>query len=123
MPVHVTHRRQYERRDIDVRVALTVAETCCAQVTPTAGPTLTGRMTNISAGGAHVIVSTYLPRAVQVELELPTQGDIPAGRIPCRVMSVRMVDQEPRYGVGLRFEDPGNPVVQALQQAERENAL
>ena len=122
MPVHVTYRRQYERRASDIPVELTVADTCRAQVTPTAGPTLAGRMTNISVGGAHVIVSTYLPRAAQLELELPAHDDLPAGRIPCRVMSIRMVDQEPHYGVGLRFEDPSNPVVQTLQKAERESA-
>lgn len=86
------------------------------------GPALSGRMQNISAGGALVVVSTYLPRATQVELEIPAGTPVPAGRVTARVTKVQMVDREPRYGLGLRFEDNECELVQALRAWDEEGA-
>jgi hypothetical protein len=55
-------------------------------------------------------------------VEIPAEAKLPAGRLRARVMTVRMVDREPRYGVGLRFEDPESELAQALQAAEEEEA-
>jgi hypothetical protein len=115
MQEHVAHRRQYERHVIDVRAELVVAEKHADQVNPVAGRLIQGRIKNISAGGALVITGTYLPRATLVELEIPPGTAAPAGRAPARVTKVQMIDREPRYGLGLRFEDPDCPLVQALR--------
>ena len=63
-------------------------------------------MTNISAGGALIVVPTYLPRGTQIELEIPTGTPVPAGRVTARVTKVQMVDREPRYGVGCVSRTP-----------------
>jgi hypothetical protein len=115
MPRHIDHRRQYERRSVDVQVQLVIADAHLDQVTPTGGPALPGRMRNISAGGALVVVSTYLPRSTQLELEIPAATPVPAGRALVRVMSIQMVDREPHYTLGLRFEDSESELVGALQ--------
>ena len=116
--MHTTHRRQYERHTIDVRVQLAIRENHQEQVAPVGGLTIPGRMTNVSGGGAHVVVPTYLPRATEVDLEIPVGSKLPAGRVWARVMKVQMVDREPRYGLGLRFEDTGCELVRALAAAE-----
>ena len=118
----VDHRRQYERHAIDVRVQLVIAEEHLAQVSPMSGPALSGRMKNISAGGALIVLPTYLPRGAQVELEIPAGTPVPAGRVTARVTKVQMVDREPRYGVGLRFEDTECALVQALRVWGEEGA-
>jgi len=120
--MHTTHRRQYERHTIDVRVQLLIRESHQEQVAPVGGLTIPGRMTNVSGGGAHVVVPTYLPRATEVDLEIPVGSKLPAGRVRARVMKVHMVDREPRYGLGLRFEDTGCELVHALQAAEEQEA-
>jgi len=120
MKAHTAHRRQYERRTIDVRVQLVIDEAYLAQVSPVSGESIPGRMTNISGGGAYVIVPTYVPRSVQVELEIPVGAKLPAGRVRSRVMKVRMVDREPRFGLGLRFEDTEGDIVRAVRAAEAE---
>ncbi len=86
------------------------------------GTTFPACLTNISGGGAHVVVATFVPRTTLVELEIPPGNELPAGRARARVMKVQMVDREPRYGVGLRFEDDESEVVRALQAAEVEEA-
>jgi hypothetical protein len=115
MTQHIAHRRQYERHSIDVHVALVIAEGHLTQVTPVNGPSIQGRMKNVSAGGALVVVPTYLPRATRVELEIQPGTAVPAGRVAARVTKVSMVDREPRYAVGLRFEDADGELVRALQ--------
>jgi hypothetical protein len=122
MRTHTKHRRQYERRTVDVRVQLVIRERHQDQVAPVGGLTIPGRMTNISGGGAHVVVPTFLPRATEVDLEIPIGMKLPAGRAWARVMKVRMVDREPRYGLGLRFEDTGCELVRALRAAEEKGA-
>ena len=122
MTRHIEHRRQYERRSIDVRVQLVISDGHVAQVSPMGGPALAGRMKNLSAGGALVVVSTYLPRATQVKLEIPAGAPVPAGSVTARVTKVQMVDREPRYGVGLRFEDTECALVQALRVWGEEGA-
>ncbi len=84
------------------------------------GTTISGRMTNVSGGGAYVVVPTYLPRATEVEIEMPRGTELPAGQVHARVMIIQMVDREPRYGVGLRFEDDDSETVRALRAAEQE---
>jgi len=116
--MHTKHRRQYERHTIDVRVQLVIRENHQVQVAPVGGLTIPGRMTNVSGGGAHVVVPTYLPRATEVDLEIPVGSKLPAGRVWARVMKVQMVDREPRYGLGLRFEDTDCELVRALAAAE-----
>jgi hypothetical protein len=118
----VDHRRQYERHAIDVRVQLVISDGHLTQVSPMAGPALTARMKNISAGGALIVVPTYLPRGTQIELEIPTGSAVPAGRVTARVTKVQMVDREPHYGVGLRFEDAKCALVQALRAWDEEGA-
>jgi hypothetical protein len=118
MRMHTSHRRQYERREIDLRVSIWIAESHQEQVSPIAGMMIPGRMTNVSAGGAHVIVSTFLPRATRIELEIPAGGNLPAGRTRACVMKVQMADREPHYGLGLKFEEIDNPLIQALQELE-----
>jgi len=103
MTPHRANRRQYSRADVDERVQLVIAEASRAQVMPLAGGSVPGRMTDVSEGGARVIVPTFLPRASQVDLELPGAADHD-GRARARVVSVRMLDREPRYSLGLRFE-------------------
>jgi hypothetical protein len=120
--MHTTHRRQYQRRRIDVRVQLVIRENHQDQVTPVGGLTVPGRMTNVSGGGAHVVVPTYLPRATEVDLEIPVGSKLPAGRVWARVVKIQMVDREPRYGLGLRFEDPNCEVVRALSVADEEGS-
>ena len=120
MTLHTAHRRQYDRRPTDVRVQLVICQSYLAQVAPVSGPSVPGRLTNISGGGAHVVVPTYLPRSTQVELEIPASPGLPAGSVRARVMSIRMVDREPHYGVGLRFEDPECEAVRALRAAEEQ---
>lgn len=120
--MHTTHRRQYERRTIDVRVQLVICEAYQEQVSPIAGASIPGRMTNVSGGGAHVVVPTYLPRATEVDLEIPVGSKLPAGRARARVMKIQMVDREPRYGLGLRFEDSDCELVRALQIVEEQEA-
>jgi type II secretory ATPase GspE/PulE/Tfp pilus assembly ATPase PilB-like protein len=124
MNQHIAHRRQYERHSVDVQVELVIAEGHADQVTPLGGPSIPGRMRNVSAGGALVVVPTYLPRAAQVELVIPTgtpvgQGhpdeQVPAGRVTARVAKVQMVDREPHYSLGLRFENADSDLVRALQ--------
>ena len=122
MASHITHRRQYKRRSSDVRVQLVISEDCRTQVSPLNGPSISGRMKDVSGDGAYVVVSTYLPRAVRVELEIPPGTEVPAGCVLARVMKVRMVDREPRYGVGLQFEDADSEIVQALRSAEEGEA-
>jgi hypothetical protein len=120
MKTHTTHRRQYERHSIDVRVQLVICDSYQAQVSPVGGLSIPGRMKNISGGGAFVVVPTYLPRSTQVELEIPIGATLPAGRVRSRVMKVRMVDREPRYGLGLRFEDTECEIVRSVRAAETE---
>lgn len=119
---HTAHRRQYERHAIDVRVQLVICESYREQVAPVTGPSVPGRMTNISGGGAHVIVPTYLPRGTEVDLEIPVGSKLPAGRARARMMTIQMVDREPRYGLGLRFEDTDCELVRALRIAEEQEA-
>lgn len=114
------HCRQYERHAIDVRVQLVIADGHLAQVSPMAGATLSAHMKNISAGGALIVVPTYLPRGTELELEVPAGSAVPAGRATARVTKVQMVDREPRYGVGLRFEDAECSLVQALRVWDEE---
>ncbi|MBU0616746.1 MAG: PilZ domain-containing protein [Planctomycetes bacterium] len=120
--MHATHRRQYERRRIDVRVQLVIRENHQEQVAPVGGLTIPGRMTNVSGGGARVVVPTYLPRATEVDLEIPVGSELPAGRVWARVMKVQMVDREPRYGLGLYFEDTSCDLVRALRAVEDKGA-
>ena len=122
MTQSVDHRRQYERHAIDVGVQLVISDGHLAQVSPMGGPALSARMKNISAGGALIVVPTYLPRGTQVELEVPTGTPVPAGRVTARVTKIQMVDREPRYGVGLRFEDAECALVQALRVWDEEGA-
>lgn len=116
---NTTLRRQYQRRNVDLRVQLVIHDGFLTQVTPVSGRAIPGRMTDISGGGAYVVAPTFLPRAVQLDLEIPATASLPGGAVRARVMKVQMVDREPRYGVGLRFEDPDCPVVQALRAAEK----
>lgn len=118
MRMHTSHRRQYERREIDLRVQLWIADSHQGQVAPIIGMMIPGRMTNVSVGGAHVIVSTFLPRATRVELEIPAGGQYPAGRTSACVMKVHMSDREPHYGLGLKFEEADGPLIQALHEIE-----
>jgi hypothetical protein len=80
-------------------------------------------MTNASGGGAYVVVPTYLPRNTEVELEIPVGSKLPAGRARARVMKIEMADREPRYGLGLRFEDTDCELAQALRAAEETEAV
>jgi hypothetical protein len=120
MTSHTAHRRQYQRLSTDLPVQVIIADSHGAQVAPIGGPSIPGQMTNISGGGAHVVVPIYLPRATEVELEVPVGSRLPAGRVRARVMLVRMIDREPRYGVGLRFEETDGDVVRAARAAEAE---
>jgi hypothetical protein len=115
MPTHVAHRRQYERRDVDIPVQITIGESCADQIAPVNGNSFPARVTNISGGGAHATVSTFLPRGARVLVDFPAGHGLPAGRVPICVMAVNMVDREPHYGLGLRFEDTECEVVQALR--------
>jgi hypothetical protein len=120
MPTQVTHRRQYERRVVDIVIQMTVGEECGGQVAPLNGPTFPGRLTDISGGGAYAVAPTFLPRGTRVALDLPPNTPLPAGRVWCSVVKTAMVDREPRYGVGLSFEDTECEVVRALRGAVRE---
>jgi len=107
--------RQRVRRSVDLRVQLTICEDSLAQVSPVAGRSLPARLTDVSAGGAGVVAPTYLPRAGYVMVEIPTTGNIPAGTARARVMSVDMLDREPHYHLGLRFEDHDNGLIRRLE--------
>lgn len=107
--------RQFARFDVDVEVHLTICDSCAEQVVPINGDRLSGRMTNISGGGSYVVLSMFLPRETLVDLEVPAIDDMPAGIVRARVVKIRMVDRDPSYGLGLRFEDDDSPVVQFLQ--------
>jgi hypothetical protein len=115
MTQHIAHRRQYERHNIDVRVELLISEEHSSQVSPLGGRAIQGHMKNVSAGGALIVVPTYLPRATQVQLEIPPGSSVPAGRVTARVAKVQMVDREPHYSLGLRFEDAECELVRALR--------
>jgi hypothetical protein len=120
MTTRMKHQRQYQRRSIDVRVQLIICDRYREQVAPINGTSVPGWMTNISGGGAHVVVPTYLPRSTEVELEIPVGTKLPAGRVRSRIMKVEMVTREPHYGLGLRFEDTECEAVRALRAAEDE---
>jgi hypothetical protein len=122
MTQHIAHRRQYERHAIDVRVELLIAEEHASQVCPVGGRALQGHMKNVSAGGALVVVPTYLPRATLVQLEIPAGTVVPAGHVTARVAKVQMVDREPRYGLGLRFDDAECDLVRALRAWDGQEA-
>ncbi len=107
--------RQFARFDVDVEVHLTICDSCAEQVVPINGGRLSGRMTNISGGGSYLVFSMFLPRETLVDLEVPEIDDMPAGIVRARVVKVRMIDRDPSYGVGLRFEDDDSAVVQFLQ--------
>ncbi len=107
--------RQFARFDVDVEVHLTICDSSAEQVAPINGVRLSGRMTNISGGGSYLVFPMFLPRETLVDLEVPEIDDMPAGMVRARVVKVRMIDRDPSYGVGLRFEDDDSPVVQFLQ--------
>ena len=67
-----------------------------------------------------MVVPTYLPRATEVDLEIPVGPKLPAGRVRWRIMKVEMANPEPHYGLGRRFEDTECEVVRALRAAEDE---
>ncbi len=113
--------RQRVRRSVDLRVQLTICEDSLAQVSPVAGRCLPARLTDVSAGGAGVVAPTYLPRAGYVMVEIPTTGDIPAGTARARVMSADMLDREPHYHLGLRFEDHDNELIRWLETWKAES--
>ncbi|GEM_PF-6127085 len=115
MTTHVAHRRQYQRRSVDIRGQVVIGEGQARQVSPLSGLSIPAHIKNISAGGALVILPVFLPRAAQVELEIPPGGEIPAGRLRARVTKVQMVDREPRYGIGLSFDDSDCPTVRFLR--------
>ena len=122
MRMHTSVRRQYTRHDVDLHVQIWIADSHQEQVSPIAGAMIPGRMTNVSVGGAHVIVPTFLPRATRIELEIPPGGRFPAGRTQAVVMKLEMVDREPRYGLGLRFEDDDSPLIRALHEMDTTEA-
>ena len=108
--------RQFARFDVDIEVQLAICDSCAEQVAPINGSRLSGRLTNIGGGGAYLVLPTFLPRETLVDLEVPAVEDIPAGTVRARVVKVGMLDREPTFGVGLRFEDETSPVVLYLQQ-------
>ncbi|MGE0481904.1 MAG: PilZ domain-containing protein [Phycisphaerae bacterium] len=110
--------RQYGRREIDLSVRVVVAPESAAQVALASGGALEARMTDISGGGARVLVSTFLPRATCVELNIPDNAWVPAGAVRARVVASTMTHRAPSYALGLRFEDPANPVVVQLRESE-----
>lgn len=118
MTIHTNPRRQYTRHEVDLRVQLWIAESHLGQVSPISGAMIPGRMTNVSVGGTHVVVPTFLPRATRVELEMPAGGSLPPGRTKAVVMKVQMVDREPRYGLGLKFEDDDSPLIRTLHEMD-----
>jgi hypothetical protein len=120
MPTQVTRRRQYERRAVDIVIQMTIGEECSGQVAPLHGSTFAGRLTDISGGGAYAVSPTFLPRGTRVALDLPPGTPVPAGRVWCSVVKTAMVDREPRFGVGLRFEDTECEVVRTLRDAAPE---
>ena len=107
--------RQFARFDVNVEVQLTICDSSAEQVAPINGGRLSGRLKNISGGGSYIMSPIFLPRETLVDLEVPAIDDIPAGIVRARVVKVRMIDRDPSYGVGLRFEDDESPVVQILQ--------
>ena len=107
--------RQFARFDVEIEVYLSICDESVEQVAPINGRQLTGCLTNLSAGGAYATIATFLPRETLVVMKLPRIDEIPAGSVRSRVVKVRMVDREPTYGIGLRFEDPDSPVVRYLQ--------
>ena len=115
MPLDTNTRRQFQRRDCDVPVVLAVAEASRGQIALIAGPAIGARMTNVSGGGAYVVSATFLPRAAQLVLDVPAGATLPGGRARCRVMSLQMLDIEPHYGIGLRFEDEESTFVRAIR--------
>jgi hypothetical protein len=104
------------RRSIDAPARIEVTDASAAQVMPIHGTSIPGRMLDISAGGAQVLVQTFLPRATRVTFELA--GAAAGGRkIAARVMRVQMVDREPRYGLGLRFDEPQEELARLVEAA------
>lgn len=110
--------RQYGRREIDVSVSVVIAPESAAQVALLAGGALDARMTDISGGGARVVVATFLPRAACVELNIPDNPAVPAGTVRARVVTTTMLNRAPSYALGLRFEDATNSLVAQLRDAE-----
>lgn len=107
--------RQFERRDVDVRVELEVRDESVAQVALSHGRRVHGRMKNISGGGAFVAATTFLPRECQVTLHIPPTEGLPHGAVRSRVVKAIMTDREPTYGLGLRFEDDECGTVRAIR--------
>jgi hypothetical protein len=107
------------RRTIDVPARVDIAEASAAQVAPIHGSSLPGRMTDVSAGGAHVIVSTFVPRATRVIVE-PIGTAAGGQRLAARVMRVQMVDREPHYGLGLRFDEPQTEAARMIEASAAE---
>lgn len=106
--------RQYTRHSLDLGVQITVSEQSAPQVTPITGHRLGARLRDLSGGGARIIVLTYLPRAALIELETPALGDLAPQKTSAQVMSVEMIDREPRYALGLRFLTDQSEVVNQL---------
>ncbi|MGD8451491.1 MAG: ATPase, T2SS/T4P/T4SS family [Phycisphaerae bacterium] len=97
--------RQYARHAIDLGVDVIVHEDVARQVAPISGHTLRARLVDVSGGGAGLIISTYLPRATRITVTTPAVGKLPPETLPGQVLSVRMIDREPRYAIGVRFAD------------------
>lgn len=115
----VPQRRQYTRHAVDLAVQVAVSGPHMKQVAPIAGHRIDGRLRDLSGGGARVVVSTFLPRATLVDVEMPALGSMAATRLPAQVMSVTMIDREPHYAIGLRFlDDQAAYVEQAIATGE-----
>lgn len=115
-------RRQYARQQIDIRVRLAILPDDAEQVALVGGRALSAQMTDISPGGAHLVVNTFLPRAARLELEIPPNDASPSGKAVARIMAVRMLNREPQYGLGLRFESADEELVAQLREAQPEPA-
>ena len=115
MVVHHVNR-QHERHAADITIELILLPQSREQVAPTGGKSMAGHVTDLSEGGAGVVTQTFLPRGTQVEFRVPGDGDTSTEGLAARVMRVSMVDREPHYAVGLRFEDPDKDTLGRLSE-------
>jgi len=115
------NRRQFVRRPVDFWAQAVIHEDCLRQVNPVGGPRIAAHLRDISLGGTFAVVPTYLPRGTRVRVEFAANEHVPAGSIDARVVSVRMTDHEPHYGLGLQFDDPEGRAflyIETLPEAE-----
>ena len=107
--------RQYQRHSIDRPVSITVADEMLTQVDLVQSSEIAGRIGDISVGGMRAIVPVFLPRGARIELSVSEPPALANRPVAAQVVRVEMIDREPHYALGLRFESPQPEWAEAME--------